>query len=279
MEELCTRQRSWLGDYNGLFYGRSLTGVGDIDDDGCDEFAVGMDRYGTETSTSGGQGAVDIHFGWSDTPGTTCATEARTLRLISNSPDARAGRSLAGGGDVDGDGIPDLVVGAERARNSMGLTGRAYIVRGAYLRMNAPTNGATRPIIPLLEVDMRGLSVDGPSNGALFGRAVAMVPNLAGDGRAGVLIGAPRADFLGATRSGAALAYRVVLREAEWHLEERPYLAIAGESGHANSDFGIAVDAALSPPVAGGHPLVVVGAPYSHAFSIDWGATYAAEIQ
>ena len=73
-----------------------------------------------------------------------------------------------------------------------------------------------------------------------------MVPNLAGDGRAGVLIGAPRADFLGATRSGAALGYRVVLREGEWHIEERPYLAIAGESGNSNTDFGIAVGAAAS---------------------------------
>jgi len=180
---------------------------------------------------------------------------------------------------VDGDGIPDLVVGAERARSGGGLVGRAYVVRGAYIRLNAPTNGSTRPIIPLLETAMRGLSVDGPSNGSLFGRAVAMVPNLAGDGRAGILVGAPRADFLGATRSGAALAYRVVLRDAEWHIEERPYLAMAGESENVNTDFGASVSGALGPPMAGGHPLVVVGAPYSHAFSVDWGASYAVEIQ
>jgi hypothetical protein len=81
----------------GQSFGFTLATIGDVDADGVDDFAVGT------WSGGNGRGVVDVFSG---------ATQANLTTIVGVPPDdAGIGKSLAGGGDFDGDGVPDLVVG------------------------------------------------------------------------------------------------------------------------------------------------------------------------
>jgi hypothetical protein len=78
--------------------------VGDLDDDGTSEIAVGA-PYATPPSGSVGEGVVWVYSG---------ATLEPFCTLAPTDGDAgdRFGESVAAGGDATGDGVPDIFVGA-----------------------------------------------------------------------------------------------------------------------------------------------------------------------
>jgi hypothetical protein len=88
-----------------------------------------------------------------------------------------AGYDLSSGGDVDGDGYGDMLVGAPEYRD---MQGRAYL-------LNGPVSGTHS----LSEADA---IVWAPGFSAKVGRSVSLEQDMDGDGRADVAIGAPGAD-------------------------------------------------------------------------------------
>lgn len=93
-----------------MSFGRSLTGLGDVDGDGLAEFVIG--------AASSAGGSLFVYSG-SDPAGAPTRIDSRI-----GSQDF--GVAL-GAGDVNGDGAPDLVVGA---RSTGGASGRAYVYLG-----------------------------------------------------------------------------------------------------------------------------------------------------
>ena len=104
---------------------------------------------------------------------------------------ARVGSAIAGAGDVNGDGVPDMIVG-EPSAGSAGA-GAAYVVFGS--RDGGGVN--------LGEIGPRGFRIDGPGLHARAGYAVAGAGDVNGDGLADVIVGAPFSDPNG-TESGRA---------------------------------------------------------------------------
>ena len=105
-------------------YGISVANIGDLDKDGIEDFAVGS-VYGDS-----GNGEVFIHFMNSD------GTIKKTVRINSKTKNValkyheanRYGSSIAGLGDLDGDGINDIAVSAEHEYNKETKTrGKVYI--------------------------------------------------------------------------------------------------------------------------------------------------------
>ncbi len=89
---------------------------------------------------------------------------------------SKAGSSLNGGEDLDGDGIPDLLIGAPHA---LDLRGAVYLISGSNVRNSAlPGNAAV---------------LHGGLLGARAGTSVASVGDFDGDGQADLLVGAPGA--------------------------------------------------------------------------------------
>ncbi len=111
--------------------GRSVSGAGDINGDGIDDLIIGACGADPNGSASGESYVV---FG-RDT-GFDAALELSELDgsngFVINGirRDDRSGVSVSGAGDINGDGIDDLIIGAPGAGLSGSASGESYVVFG-----------------------------------------------------------------------------------------------------------------------------------------------------
>ncbi len=100
----------------------------------------------------------------------------------------RSGRSVSNAGDVNGDGIDDLVIGADGASpNGNGSAGESYVVFGA--------SGGFAPSLDLSNLDgNNGFVLNGIDEDEYSGRSVSSAGDVNGDGFADLLIGADSAS-------------------------------------------------------------------------------------
>ena len=115
-----------LGEAAGDRAGVGVVGLGDADGDGRSDLAIGAnsaDSVGTDA------GAVYLLFGLH--LGTTGLGEA-DARLLGEAEGDNAGWPLAAPGDLDGDGLADLLVGADGQDRGGSAAGAAYAVDGTH---------------------------------------------------------------------------------------------------------------------------------------------------
>ncbi|MAF64514.1 MAG: hypothetical protein CMJ84_02480 [Planctomycetes bacterium] len=163
--------RLLLGEAELDLFGTAVCGLGDIDGDGRADLAVGAKWNDVNGS---GAGSVEVFSGADGAP-------LFTLRGAASGDGF--GSSVACAGDVDGDGVNDLIVGAPGADVSGTNAGSATVYSG---------------------VDGSSLfQFEGPAAGDGFGVSVAGAGDMDGDGRADVIVGAHGNDANG---SGAGCA-------------------------------------------------------------------------
>ncbi len=187
--------------------------VGDVDGDGFEDVLVGA----PEADTSGGAAAGLARL--------LSGRDGSQLREYSGmQPGARFGRSVAGGGDVDGDEIPDLIIGAPFENTPAGVdSGAVHLVSGA--------DGSTLGVLY------------GSVANELIGLTVADAGDVDRDGFSDIVVGSYRSNpstssFAGNFRvhSGAT---RAVLFEAVGELGEQMGIRVASADdvngdGHAD---------------------------------------------
>jgi len=116
-----------LGDQKWTYAGHSVAGAGDLDSDGRDDVLIGVpeDREGGQDS-----GAVSVLLG-SGLPKSGSATlDDVAAKLIGESSSARLGIAVAPAGDVNGDGQPDVILGAYGDDEGGSYAGAVYLVLG-----------------------------------------------------------------------------------------------------------------------------------------------------
>jgi hypothetical protein len=165
----------------------SVAGAGDVDGDGLDDIilgSVGMD-YGS--STSGAYIVLGASLG--STSEIDLSTSA-DIQIVGESNDA--GGSVASAGDVDGDGLADIIIGAMSDHDGAYYAGSAYIVLGSSL--------ASTSVSLLSSADYKFI---GENKHDTAGKSVASAGDVDGDGLDDVLVGA-NANSNGGSGAGAA---------------------------------------------------------------------------
>lgn len=180
---------------NGVMFGISATALGDLDGDGVPDAAVGADFDDT-----GGmdRGAVYILFLNSDgTVKSTTKIADGLGGLPANSlqnGDQFGGRGIEAIEDLDGDGIVDLAVGAQRDDTGFADAGAVWIL---FLNADGTVKNQTKIA--------QGQGVSGLAGNDRFGCDIAAIGDLDGDGVTELAVGAFGADTAGFSDDGKVL--------------------------------------------------------------------------
>ena len=104
------------------YLGWSVSGAGDIDDDGLDDAIFGAPG---NTEGGGDAGAASVVLGGEDGD-----FESEDAYAVLIGTGGEAGSSVSEGGDVDGDGRADLLVGAPEEDDGGANSGTTYLILG-----------------------------------------------------------------------------------------------------------------------------------------------------
>jgi len=112
--------------------GISVSSAGDVNGDGYSDFIIGANLSNSNGSNAGSSYVVFGKSGGFDASVNLSTLNGSTgFRLAGGTADDNSGYSVAAAGDVNGDGLDDMIIGARYADpNSQSLAGSAYVVFG-----------------------------------------------------------------------------------------------------------------------------------------------------
>ena len=154
------------------YLGFSVAGAGDVNGDGIPDFIMGAPGINRAFVMYGRQ---DAGYGRN----VNLFTSADAILSGSYTNNEEIGYSVSGAGDVNGDGIDDLIIGAKRSRDAAGYAGKAYIQLGQFGGWNGQAQ----------RLDLQSGSYLGESGGDQAGWSVAGVGDVNGDGLSDCLVG------------------------------------------------------------------------------------------
>jgi hypothetical protein len=225
-----------------------VAGLGDVDGDGLDDVvfgATGNDDHGYNAGMS---------YVWFGPLAGRLDPHDADARLAGSELDNSA-TSVACAGDVDGDGLPDILVGAEYNDENGTGAGVAYLVHGG-VTGSLWLGHADAKLFGEVEYDSAGVSVAGAGD-------------VDADGHDDLLVGSPNNDD-GGTNAGAAYLVRGPVA-GSFDLQEAD-LELVGQPGeNVGYYFGVAGAGDLD---ADGLADILVGAPGNDENGRSSGAAY-----
>jgi len=187
------------GVSSGEFSGYSVSAAGDVNGDGIDDLLIGA--FGADTNGNS-SGSSYVVFGrstaFASTINLSSLDGSSGFRLDGGTTGDRSGRSVSAAGDVNGDGIDDLLIGADSADTND--SGSSYVVFGR--------STAFASIINLSSLDgSSGFRLDGVAEDDYSGRSVSAAGDVNGDGIDDLLIGAFGADSNGSSSGSSYVVF------------------------------------------------------------------------
>ncbi len=271
-------------------FGSSVAALGDVNSDGTPDFAVG-----TSGKDIGDVANVGIVYVFSGKTG-------QVLLTLNDPPRGGAeagalfGSAVANAGDVNGDGVSDIVVGAPGEGRVYVFSGKTGILLysivspvndampsfGAAVAGGQDFNKDGKPDIVVgapLSGNLRGAAyIYNGTNGTLirklkspmaqtyaqFGASVYASVDLTGDRRADLIVGAPGQNVNGLSSAGEAFIYSGT--------NGRLFKTLMSGSPQAHAGFGLGLASAVFPGSNIATP--VIGVPYQDTVTSSDGITH-----
>ena len=227
------------GAEDGAHFGFSVCAAGDFNGDGFPDLAVGApldDADDISTDSGANLGRVFIYLGG---PGFV----AGVITLNGTEPGGQFGYSVARAGDVNGDGIDDLIVGAPFEDAGGTDRGNAYLFLGGVSPSTTPA-----------------LTFSGTEDLGRFGFCVSTAGDINNDGFFDWMIGAPGDDNDGNTTSDSGLDRgRVFIYRGSFFPDNSVDIIINGSEDFGQLGYSIAglLDVNLD-----GRDDIILGAPF-----------------
>ena len=237
--------------------GRSVSAAGDVNGDGYADVIVGA-PYGSDGGGYAGEAYVVFGKagGFGEAVGGRRVVDLGDLAvgdgfvIQGDAGDDRAGFSVSGGGDVNGDGYADVIVGARYGDAAGGGTssGEAYVVFGQASGFGEAVGG--RRVVDLTGLAAGdGFVIQGDVAGDQAGYGVSSAGDVNGDGYADLFVGAPNGNdgsndageayvvFGKADGFGSAMGGRRVVNLSD--LGEADGFIIQGDVGEDQAGFSV----------------------------------------
>ncbi|HMQ69600.1 MAG TPA: integrin alpha [Ignavibacteria bacterium] len=185
----------------GNYFGISAASAGDLNGDGFDDVVIGASRYLSSF------GRTYVYFGGA------LMNNVADMVMTGEAAASYFGVSVASAGDINGDGYPELIVGANGYSST---TGRVYMYD--YFMKNDLTYDN---------------ALTGAATGDLFGFSVSSAGDVNGDGYSDVIVGAPYNDAAGSSAGRAYIYFGGAI------MDNAADVVMTGDS--VNSYFGYSV--------------------------------------
>ncbi|EDX84665.1 FG-GAP repeat domain protein [Synechococcus sp. PCC 7335] len=255
------------------FFGSSVSGAGDINGDGIDDIIIGA----YEAGYSGYIGESYVVFGRDTGFGATIEVsslnDSTGFKLEGYENYDRFGRSVSGAGDINGDGIDDIIIGAPNANPNGNNSGRSYVVFGSSdVGFGSDLNFSG------LSVSLdgsNGFKLDGIDENDRSGHSVSNAGDVNGDGIDDIIIGAYSADSNG-NSSGESY---VVFGRAAGFASSLSFSSLDGSNGFKLNGIDVGDSSGRSVSGAGdingdGIDDIIIGAPSANPNGNDSGESY-----
>ncbi len=237
---------SIVGEESGDRLGFTLSDAGDLDGDGFHDIILGAYQHDSSS------GAAYVFRG--PVSGYRDASSADAT-MLGETPYDDAGYSVSGAGDVNGDGLDDVLVGATGVSTSVQGAGAAYLVLGPATASEFSLAYAQARILGENQYEPAGFSVSGAGD-------------VDGDELDDVLLGLPDSSLAGRESGAAYLVYGPITGDIPL---SRADARMLGEAPDDNA--GISVSGA-GDTNADGLDDLLIGAYGENTHSLGAGAVY-----